>query len=172
MIKKAILVGVFMFLVCIVQAQIFKVPKEKAVEIKLDKLVYKFHVLIKKKEINLDNGTYYHWFKDGKIQKNQGGYSGQLLEGVYKVYSRHGALLERGRYSRGVKDGEWKKWDKSGKLLEESHWKKGLKHGLFSNYSTGEKVSRKYKNGKLKKKRTLKNLFRRRKKEVSNEKKA
>lgn len=159
LLRNSILTSLLIVFSFLAEAQTFELPKEKAVDIKVGGLIYKFHVLIEKTDVELDNSIYYHWFKDGKINKNQGGYSGQLLEGIFSVYSLSGKLLERGQYLSGIKEGEWRKWDVSGQLLQSSHWRNGLKHGEFIDYSNGLAVCKKYKKGKIKQKINLKRFF-------------
>ncbi len=102
-------------------------------------------------EIKVDNQLNYYWFDNGKIFTNRGGFSGQLLQGIYKKTAYTGRLVESGNYTNGLKDGVWKKWDSEGNFIEIVNWKQGLKNGnstVFRNDSNERTVSQ-FKNGIL-----------------------
>ena len=40
--------------------------------------------------------VFYHWYANGQIYSNQGGYSGNLLHGEYLEYAQSGKLLLKG----------------------------------------------------------------------------
>jgi antitoxin component YwqK of YwqJK toxin-antitoxin module len=148
--KKLIIAGVLLSITYLTQAQVFIISDVHKHEIEVNEGHCFFSVFVEKTSQRLDSSTFYYWYKDGKINKNQGGYTGQLMHGEYLIYSRKGVLLEQGEYKLGRKEGKWKKWDYSGNLLEESKWRKGKKHGIYTQYINGEKVVCKYKRGILK----------------------
>lgn len=149
--KKIILVSIFLIISFLLSAQDFVISNLKKHVIESNEMIYRFKVLLDDSNIKLDNTTYYYWFKDGKIHKNQGGYSGSLLSGRYSISSKQGALLEEGNYEIGRKEGKWKKWNTSGKLIELSNWKHGKLHGVLYQYTDDEVIKKRYKHGLFKK---------------------
>jgi len=96
-------------------------------------------------------GKTYFWYSSGRIQHTQGGYSGKLLNGVYKSYYLNKNLMEEGFFHKGLRHGNWKKWDASGILTETSTWENGLQNGPFQNFdSTGRVLtSGRYRKGQI-----------------------
>ncbi|MET3981628.1 antitoxin component YwqK of YwqJK toxin-antitoxin module [Mucilaginibacter sp. UYP25] len=83
-------------------------------------------------------GRIYFWYSAGKILHTQGGYSGKLLNGLYRSYYSNKNLMEEGAFSKGLQDGNWKKWNLSGLLTEVTIWQKGIQNGPFQTFdSTG-----------------------------------
>ena len=102
-------------------------------------------------ELKIDNKLTYYWFDNGKIFKNRGGFSGQLLQGLYEKTTYSGKLIESGNFMNGIKDGIWKKWDSEGNFIEIENWKKGLKDGKTTYFrpDSDEKIVSEFKDGKL-----------------------
>lgn len=93
-----------------------------------DSLV-KADILVLNPEIDLDNAKMYTWYNAGKIKTNQGGFTGNLMHGDYRVFSLKNDLLAFGSYQYGLKEGVWKKWNSNGHLDYIKHYKKGLLDG-------------------------------------------
>jgi hypothetical protein len=71
-------------------------------------------------------GLVYYWYSANQVHFTQGGYSGQLLNGVYTEYYQNKNLKQQGMFNRGLKDGVWKMWNKDGTLKEVVNWQEGI----------------------------------------------
>jgi len=69
---------------------------------------------------------FYYWYSDNAIHSTQGGYSGDLLNGLYNEYYLNKNLKAQGVFKKGLKEGVWKSWKDDGTLSEVSTWKNGL----------------------------------------------
>jgi len=69
---------------------------------------------------------FYYWYSANQVHFTQGGYSGQLLNGVYTEYYKNKNLKEQGMFNRGLKDGMWKNWNKDGTLKKVINWDEGV----------------------------------------------
>jgi hypothetical protein len=69
---------------------------------------------------------FYYWYSANAIHFTQGGYSGQLLNGVYTEYYLNKNLKEQGRFKKGLKDGSWKSWNEDGTVNKVFWWKNGI----------------------------------------------
>ncbi len=127
--KRFLFVNFILLLALEGYSQEYEIPSSRTEKIiKGDSIIF-FEVLYEGINKKLNSSKYYYWYSQGILNKNQGGYSGYLLDGFYKIYSREGKLLEKGNYDCGMKHGEWNKWNSEGKLLYKQNWKKGRKHG-------------------------------------------
>lgn len=107
-------------------------------------------VLIDKAELQVDLKAEYYWYQNQQIRKNRGGYSGDLLHGMYKCYDSEERLVEEGMYVYGRKEGIWKVWDDNGELIKTSSWKNGLQNGLSYQYFYDKGwIKENYKNNRL-----------------------
>lgn len=82
----------------------------------------------------IDVASIYYWYGAGLIHQTQGGYSGKLLNGIYKEYYLNKNLKEQGTFIKGLKQGTWKAWSETGKLQQLFTYKHGLKSGTFNLY--------------------------------------
>lgn len=131
-------------------SQEFEIPLSRAEKIVKGDSITCFEVLYEGSCEDVDNSKYYYWFSEGRIHVNQGGYSGYLLDGLYKIYGTEGKLLEQGSFDCGLKNGVWKKWNAEGKLVSEQNWERGLKHGKQTFFSQAGVVRvLQYKRGKI-----------------------
>ncbi|MGV8879435.1 MAG: toxin-antitoxin system YwqK family antitoxin [Sphingobacteriaceae bacterium] len=77
---------------------------------------------------------YYHWYSANQIKTTQGGFSGRLLDGLYRSFYLSKGLKEQGVFKNGLKTGVWRNWDEDGNLRDIFTWHKGLKEGFFQLY--------------------------------------
>ncbi|MES2063502.1 MAG: hypothetical protein V4456_16355 [Bacteroidota bacterium] len=93
----------------------------------------------------------YFWYASGHIQSTQGGYSGKLLNGFYRIYFLNKNLSEEGTFDTGLRHGVWKKWNEAGVLREMITWQNGIKNGAYSQFDENGQVLSvtNYKNGVL-----------------------
>jgi antitoxin component YwqK of YwqJK toxin-antitoxin module len=101
--------------------------------------------------INQNNNKQYHWFLNGKIGMNIGGFTGNLLCKDYLVFDSYGRLRTKGYFNLGLKHGIWIKWNSNGEILSSENWKYGHLHNLsyYYNIDNNETLRLKYKNGVL-----------------------
>ncbi len=79
-----------------------------------------------KHEPAVKTSLFYFWYSASQVHATQGGYSGQLLNGVYTEYYKNKNLKEQGAFSRGLKDGLWKSWNTDGTLRQAVIWDQGI----------------------------------------------
>lgn len=77
-------------------------------------------------EPRIKPGLFYYWYSANAIHATQGGYSGQLLNGVYTEYYLNKNLKEQGNFKKGLKDGSWRSWNEDGSVNKVSFWKNGV----------------------------------------------
>ncbi|MCW3787903.1 toxin-antitoxin system YwqK family antitoxin [Plebeiibacterium sediminum] len=113
--------------------------------------IEEFSILIDKEvTIKQDNKTFYYWYAFNRIRKNQGAYSGKLLNGTYKKYKKDYLLIESGYFKMGVKDGAWSTWNSEGNMILESRYVNGLKDGTCFYYEDAKLLKKEeYKKGLL-----------------------
>jgi antitoxin component YwqK of YwqJK toxin-antitoxin module len=75
---------------------------------------------------SIKSDLFYYWYNASHVHSTQGGYSGQLLNGLYTEYYPNRNLKEQGVFKKGLKDGLWKSWNKDGTLNRVTSWNKGL----------------------------------------------
>lgn len=94
---------------------------------------------------------FYHWYSNGSLYHNQGGYSGNLLHGEYAEYGPGGQLILKGFFERGLKTGQWIRWYPDGSMKEVSCFNHGVKEGPATLYSEDGRIIQKvsYRNGQL-----------------------
>jgi hypothetical protein len=103
------------------------------------------------------NKTYY-WYDNIAIHETKGGYSGYLLDGVYKEFSYPGNdLVASGKFQNGLKDGIWTHWYENRHIKERSNWKNGKLNGKKYTYNDQGELSsiETYKHGSLNGKKTV-----------------
>jgi antitoxin component YwqK of YwqJK toxin-antitoxin module len=98
----------------------------------------------------LETRTYF-WYYNGRINHNQGGFSGKLLHGKYEVFDNQQRLLTMGSFLNGLKEGSWIRWNINGKMKESCSFKKGKLEGILKTYTiTGDLLTESnYKNDLL-----------------------
>jgi len=74
----------------------------------------------------IKSNLFYFWYRASQVHATQGGYSGQLLNGLYTEYYPNRNLKEQGVFKKGLKDGLWKSWNKDGTLNQAINWNKGV----------------------------------------------
>lgn len=82
----------------------------------------------------------YYWYGANRIHRQQGGFSGQLLNGTYQEYYQNKSLKTQGAFEKGLRNGVWKDWNENGRLSLLTTWDNGLRSGRFSLYNTEGKV--------------------------------
>jgi len=148
-IKVSVLLCVLILSGVSLSAQEYKIPDTRTEKIIKGDTLMVFEVLLKSKDIKTQNDRFYHWFWKGEINKNEGGYSGKLLDGEFRKYLKTGEFCDEGFFWRGLKNGVWKTWDKSGKLTAEFRWKNGVKDGKQVIYGDhGLTIIERFRNGK------------------------
>ncbi len=109
----------------------------KAKQLHFSTYILKFDVAAKNRKVKTKDDVYYTWFAGDRIKETQGGYSENLLHGVYQELYSNKNLKAKGEFCLGRKTGTWRKWAENGDLLEVSNWKKGRKTGRFVTYENG-----------------------------------
>jgi len=79
-----------------------------------------------KRQPGVKSALFYYWYSASQVHSTQGGYSGQLLNGLYTAYYPNKNLREQGAFDRGLKNGIWKSWNKDGTLQQAVTWNEGL----------------------------------------------
>jgi len=69
---------------------------------------------------------FYYWYSANAIHATQGGFSGDLLNGLYNEYYLNKNLKTQGVFKKGLKEGLWKAWNEDGTLNNITNWKDGL----------------------------------------------
>ena len=126
-----------------------KMKKREVIANYSDSLV-KANLFVDNKRIKTKDYLVYYWFKSGKINKNLGGYDGNLLNGRYVVFDENNNMVTEGYFKKGIKHGTWKRWLPKGGILDKQTWKYGQLNGislLYNKEGTVLQIS-KYKNGK------------------------
>jgi antitoxin component YwqK of YwqJK toxin-antitoxin module len=82
----------------------------------------------------LESGTYF-WYYAGRINHNQGGFSGKLLHGKYEVFDNQQRLLTMGSFLNGLKEGSWIRWTRSGKMQVSCSFRKGKLDGSLKTFT-------------------------------------
>ena len=113
--------------------------------------IIKMTILTNKVTVKTDPSIYYYWFESNDLNKNQGGYSGRLLHGIFQVYDINNHLLTQGNFKKGTKSGVWKYWNKLGNLLYMEEWSGGKLNGDYTKYNNDGSVSikAKYRDNRL-----------------------
>lgn len=132
--RTVLLVSLFLFVTSGLFSQEYNIPSSSSERIVKGDSIFCFEVLIEGTTDDVESLKDYYWFKQGQIHINQGGYSGYLLDGSYKIFNKGGKLLEEGFFEEGLKSGVWKRWTVEGRLVYEQRWKRGLKHGSQTFY--------------------------------------
>jgi hypothetical protein len=84
--------------------------------------------------------AFYYWYYSGKINMNQGGYSGKLVHGKYEVFNKSNKLICSGNFSYGLKEGEWKEWYPGGTIKSVTNFHNGLINGEYFSYDEKGKL--------------------------------
>lgn len=90
--------------------------------------------LIQKYDLKPEAHIDYYWIKNNKVQKNKGGFSGLLLQGICLKYNKEGQLIEKGSFLTGMKNGLWQYWNLEGELVKSLNYTKGLLEGEATHY--------------------------------------
>ena len=151
--KKYFLIICMMFLFSgvLLSQKMDKIPETRTIHVKNGDTLTVASVPVKQlKSSKIDSKKLYYWYEYDKIHKNQGGFSGLLLHGVFNKFDSNGNLIESGNFVSGLKVGTWKKWDTKGKITEERSWKAGILNGTSHYYINGDRIkTENYKNGLL-----------------------
>lgn len=99
----------------------------------------------------LKTDVYYAWYYRQSIHFTEGDFTGQVLHGEYKLFSKSGNLLIKGYYQKGLKNNTWKYWSLNGDLIKTSEYKNGYQTGyeIIHIENTKELEVRTFKKGKL-----------------------
>ncbi|HWZ34690.1 MAG TPA: hypothetical protein VNW51_00945 [Mucilaginibacter sp.] len=100
---------------------------------------------------DVETNKFYYWASGNSIHATQGGFSGRLLNGRYAEYYPNKNLKQQGLFKKGLKEGVWKLWSDNGQLIEWYTWDSGIKSGEFCLYDDhgNLKQSGRYKNNVL-----------------------
>lgn len=93
-------------------------------------------LLVEKVKRKTELNTLYFWYRNDQIKSNAGGYSGNLLHGLYQKYDEQKNLIEEGKYSYGTKIGLWKYWNEHGEVTRTIEYKSGKQNGLDCIYKS------------------------------------
>lgn len=81
-----------------------------------------------------DATKWYYWFANNMIHQTQGGFSGHLLNGLYRSFYEDGSVKESGSFVAGLKQGVWRSWNSDGMLKQSLTYSDGLRNGHFVVY--------------------------------------
>ena len=124
-----------LFFYCVTAfAQEFELPENKLIKSSKEDSTILAEVKVVEEQIKIDDEKKYHWYRNGIVNSNIGGYHGQLLNGEYKILDLNNKLLILGRFKLGLKVGQWKYWDNDGNYIRIENWKKGLLHGIVRKF--------------------------------------
>ncbi|MGD2034795.1 MAG: hypothetical protein PVF73_07055 [Bacteroidales bacterium] len=104
-------------------------PMIREIVVKHKDSTVRAHILIHKENIKTSDRLMYYWYNQDKINKNMGGYSGDLLQGEYLVFDNNDNLITQGNFDRGLKHGTWKRWNPDGILKLSAGYHYGLLDG-------------------------------------------
>lgn len=82
----------------------------------------------------IDSRTYF-WYYAGRINQNQGGFSGKLIHGKYEVFDNQQRLLTMGSFINGLKEGTWIRWNRNGKMQGSCSFNKGQMDGSLKTFT-------------------------------------
>jgi hypothetical protein len=102
--------------------------------------ILKVHISTENKQIKTKVNNIYYWYAANHVFNNQGGYSGKLLIGEYRVFGKKGELLTFGNFKNGLKHGDWKYWNYNGQILKQESWRKGELNGTICEYTPEGKL--------------------------------
>jgi hypothetical protein len=152
-IRISIAVFIF-FLFCdagIVVKNTNSLPKRREVIITSNKETIRASVNIENKKIRIDNDRLYFGYYLNKLYRTQGEIQGRPLDGKFSRYDLNNNILESGNFEMGLKEGIWKLFSNGGYLIEVAEYQKGMLHGHRLIYKGGQPdILEKYRNGKLK----------------------
>jgi hypothetical protein len=147
---------ILLLLSIIIYPLLLKAEKQKdnfltrSVVVQEENYLINCRVMVEDVELKIDLKGVYFWFKNSRIWKNEGGYSGSLLHGIYRKYDTEERPIEVGIFHYGRKTGTWKYWNEQGELIRSTVFEKGMKHGLDCIYhSTNQWEKSAYKNNLL-----------------------
>jgi antitoxin component YwqK of YwqJK toxin-antitoxin module len=98
-------------------------------------------VLIKQQSIAVNEKAMYYWHNKGQINRNIGGYTGELLHGDYFVFDNQKRLVTQGIFDHGLMTGKWKFWYPNGQLHYLQNYKKGMLDGIQEVYDQNGNLS-------------------------------
>jgi len=104
-------------------------PMIREIVVKHKDSTIRAHILIHRENIKTSDRLLYYWFNHDKINKNMGGYSGDLLQGEYLVFDAEDHLITQGNFDRGLKHGTWKQWSAKGIIKKSTDYHYGLIDG-------------------------------------------
>ena len=76
--------------------------------------------------LHVKTDRFYFWYSANAVHSSEGGYSGDLLNGLYNEYYLNKNLKAQGVFKKGLKDGVWKSWNADGTLISVTTWKDGI----------------------------------------------
>jgi hypothetical protein len=124
-------------------------PSSRDITVHTDTTMITAQLPIKKLSVSVRNNKLYHWYSNGVIGFNYGGYKGYPLHGEYVVQTKEGILVVKGSFLAGVKDGDWKHWDCNGQLAHVERWDKGvLKKTLLDSTNNSNPIDSKVEQNK------------------------
>jgi hypothetical protein len=111
---------------------------------------FRYEFYTTQKENNVKNNRLYYSFKGGSVHATQGGFSGELLNGLYKKHFHSNQLAESGKFKKGLKVKLWKTWHENGNIETIQRWSDGLQTGTYYRYDENSVLVEKgnYKFGK------------------------
>jgi hypothetical protein len=114
----------------------------------------------------------YHWYGSGKINVNQGSFSGKVLHGKYEVFDRNNRMVRQGKFEYGLKQGIWTVWyangfkkeitvykdgilteerlsfDINGRIISKEKYHKGVLHGKSYFYQADTVIVKEFRDGR------------------------
>jgi antitoxin component YwqK of YwqJK toxin-antitoxin module len=114
-------------------------PFTREIKIEYTDSIARARIMINPAELKVEDENIYYWHTKGQINKNMGGYSGDILHGVFHVFDLENRMITQGQFDEGLKEGTWKRWYSNGNLKSVMVWKKSRLNGEAKFFSkTGE----------------------------------
>ncbi len=118
----------------------FKDFDKRKVIVKTDDDIVEAEVYDGVDEPKIKNNKTYYWFDHNMIMSSMGGYTGELLHGLFESQYRNYQLKEKGVFKYGLKHGVWRSWYENGSLKHVFSYKKGNLLGKYFEYDVSGRV--------------------------------
>lgn len=115
-----------------------------------DKIIHA-HILATTPDFVPASNRFYCWFKSGNIISTEGGFGGNLLDGLFTESYPNKNLCQQGIYQNGLKEGNWKNWNLDGTYANTFNFHNGLKSGIYWIFDSSGQLTEHglYRKGKL-----------------------
>ncbi len=136
-------------------------PLSREIKIDFPDSTIRAKALLRSDQVKINNYYMYYWFQKDQLNRNAGGYSGELLQGQYMVFDNQNRLITLGQFDSGLKTGTWKYWYSNGNLRMIQNWKNSSLDGEVMHFDRAGEITAyyEYKNGKCVKNKSLTDKF-------------